>query len=55
MISGMNSENQHICQGDHIYEKNRGLPDIIILNTNDNDTSPPIGALVSDDEPSFDS
>ena len=55
VISGMNSENQHICQGDHIYEKNRALPDIILLNTNYNDTSPPIGAPVSDDEPSFDS
>ena len=41
-------ENQHRHQEDHIREKNSTMPDIIPLNTKDNDARPHMGAPVSE-------
>ena len=40
---------------DFFHEKNRAVPDIIPLNTKDNDYRPPTGPPASDDELSVDS
>ena len=48
-------ENQSRHQEYRIRDKNRTVPDIIPLNTKDNDSRPPTGAPISDDESIVDS
>ena len=47
-------DDQRRRREDRIREKNHAVPDIIPL-TEDNDTRPPTGAPISDDESSVDS